>query len=221
MPDNKRDKEEHLERLWHMKERGDDGIENLADCIGGHFDVTIVDELSAEGWVHLDETNRTITLTRTGEEYAGQLVRAHRLAERLLHDVFGGEHESAACEFEHMVAHELVDGICTLLGHPRECPHGMPIPKGECCRRSVKAIGSSVVPLTELKVGEAARVAYVNCENDRQIHRMDGLHIRPGAMIRLHQKYPSHVIECEDATIALDANIAASVRMWLAPRKYA
>lgn len=221
MMDRKREQEEHLERLWHMKEKGCNGVSDLVDCMDGRFNIAVVDELSSEGWVDLDESNRTIALTETGAEYSRQLVRAHRLAERLLHDVFGGEHESAACEFEHTVAHELVDGICTLLGHPNECPHGMPIPAGECCRHSIRAIGSSVVPLTEMKVGEAARVAYVNCRNDRQIHRMDGLHIRPGALITLHQKYPSHVIECEDATIALDDNIAASVRMWLAPRKYA
>jgi Mn-dependent DtxR family transcriptional regulator len=23
--------------------------------------------------------------------------------------------------------------MCTLLGHPTACPHGSPIPKGECC----------------------------------------------------------------------------------------
>ena len=221
MTDRRREKEEHLECLWHMKEKGDTGMENLVDRMGGRFDITTVDDLSSEGWVTVGDGNKAIALTEAGEDYSRQLVRAHRLAERLLHDVFGGEHELAACEFEHTVAHELVDGICTLLGHPKECPHGMPIPEGECCRRSIKAIGSSVVPLTELKVGDAARVAYVNCENDRQIHRMDGLHIRPGAIIKVHQKYPSHVIECEDATIALDAKIAASVRMWLAPRKYA
>jgi len=65
-----------------------------------------------------------------------QLIRARRLAERLIHDVLGGEFEEGACEFEHMGSTKLIDSICTLLGHPKECPHGLPIPEGECCQRS-------------------------------------------------------------------------------------
>jgi DtxR family Mn-dependent transcriptional regulator len=28
---------------------------------------------------------------------------------------------------------QFTDALCTLLKHPRECPHGNRIPKGECC----------------------------------------------------------------------------------------
>ncbi len=71
-----------------------------------------------------------------GERRARQLVRSHRLAERLVQDVLGQAAEPSACEFEHLLGTEVVDAICTLLGHPRECPHGYPIPPGECCERS-------------------------------------------------------------------------------------
>ncbi len=66
-----------------------------------------------------------------GERRARQLVRSHRLAERLTQDVLGQSAEPSACEFEHLLGTEVVDAICTLLGHPRECPHGYPIPTGE------------------------------------------------------------------------------------------
>ena len=33
-----------------------------------------------------------------------------------------GDIETGACEFEHILALELVASICTLLGHPKECP---------------------------------------------------------------------------------------------------
>jgi Mn-dependent DtxR family transcriptional regulator len=38
-----------------------------------------------------------------------------------------------ACKFEHILSPEATERICTFLGHPRTCPHGSPIPAGECC----------------------------------------------------------------------------------------
>jgi DtxR family Mn-dependent transcriptional regulator len=73
------------------------------------------------------------------------------------------------------------------------------------------------VPLTELEVGESARIAYVNCRNDQQLHRIEGLQIRPGVKIKLHQKYPSFVIECEGASIALDREVADNICLWMTP----
>ena len=211
---DKKERDEYLERLWHMKEDGMDSLDDLLTGLNGSLDTDVIDELFSDNLVEIGQETNRIALTKQGGDLARRLIRAHRLAERLLYDVLGGEDESAACEFEHTMAHEMVDSICILLGHPRECPHGLPIPEGDCCRRAVKTLESSVVPLTELSIGQSARVAYVNCKNDRQIHRMDGLQIRPGAIVKLHQKYPSHVIECENTTIALDEYIASSVCMW-------
>ena len=214
----KEQKDEYLEKLWYMKEGGKDLIEDIKKDMGETFSIEMIDELSSEGLVKLAEGGNRITLTKKGEDPSRRLVRAHRLAERLIYDGLGGEFESGACEFEHVVTLELVDSICTLLGHPRECPHGMPIPEGECCKRSAKAAHTSVVPLTELKIGQAERVAYVNCNDDRRLHKIDGLHIRPGATIKLHQTYPTFVVECEGANIALDKEIASNIYVWKAPR---
>jgi DtxR family Mn-dependent transcriptional regulator len=65
------------------------------------------------------------------------VIRRHRLAERLFIDVLSirDEHEveESACKFEHILSPEVTDSMCALLGHPTECPHGSPIPPGECC----------------------------------------------------------------------------------------
>ena len=34
---------------------------------------------------------------------------------------------------EHILSPEATDRICSFLGHPRTCPHGSPIPAGQCC----------------------------------------------------------------------------------------
>ena len=216
----KREKDEHLERLWYIKEEESDSTDDLKSIMKEDFSSEIVEELSSEDLVELREHGVKIRLTAKGEDSARRLIRAHRLAERLLYDVLGGEFESGACEFEHIVTPEVVDSICTLLGHPRECPHGAPIPEGECCKCSARTAQSSVAPLTELELGQSARIAYVNCRDDQRLHKMDGLHIRPGASIKLHQTYPSYVIECEGANVALDEEIASNICVWTHPQNH-
>jgi DtxR family Mn-dependent transcriptional regulator len=34
---------------------------------------------------------------------------------------------------EHSLNDAFVDALCTKLDHPTECPHGHPIPPGDCC----------------------------------------------------------------------------------------
>jgi len=214
---HKRVKDEHIERLYYMKEEQKDSVDALNVAMGEGFDAGIIEELDADDVVELSQQQTRIRLTEKGADYASKLIRAHRLAERLLYDVLGGDFESGACEFEHTVAHELVDSICILLGHPRLCPHGMPIPQGACCKKSARMVQSSVIPLAELEIAQSAKVAYVNCKSDQQLHKIDSLCIRPGAIVTLHQRYPTYVIECEGSNIAMDEQIASSICVWRGP----
>ncbi len=213
----KRERDEHLEQLWYMKENAKNSVDVLKDAMDDSFEANIIDELISEDMVELAEEENKISLTEKGQDYARQLIRAHRLAERLLYDVLGGDFESGACEFEHTVTPELVDGICILLGHPKACPHGMPIPEGQCCKNSSRTAQSSVVPMVELEVGRSARVAYINCKSDQQLHRIDSLRIKPGAVVTLHQRYPTYVVECEGSNIAMDEEIVSNICVWREP----
>ncbi len=215
---HKRETDEHIEQLYYMKEENNDSMDVLQTAMGKSFDAVIIDELACQGLVELAPDGSAIALTEKGDDRASGLIRAHRLAERLLYDVLGGDYESGACEFEHIVTPELVDSICILLGHPKLCPHGMPIPQGECCKASFRTAHSSVTSMTEMEVGQSARVAYINTESDQQIHKMDGLRIRPGVVLTLHQRYPAYVVECEGGNIAMDEQIAASISVWRDPR---
>ena len=213
----KREKDEHIERLYYMKEEGADSTEALKTAMNGNMDSAVIDELASENMVELTADRSKIKLTKKGENYGRQIIRAHRLAERLLYDVLGGDFESGACEFEHIVTPELVDSICTLLGHPKTCPHGTPIPEGQCCKRSARTAHSSVIPLVELEIGQSARIAYVNCKSDQQLHKINGLRLRPGAVATLHQKYPTYVVECEGSNIAMDEEIVSNICVWRDP----
>jgi DtxR family Mn-dependent transcriptional regulator len=78
-----------------------------------------------------------IIFTEKGLKRAEDVIRRHRLAERLFMQTLRVEDEKEvaeqACKFEHILSPEATDSICTFLGHPRTCPHGSPIPAGECC----------------------------------------------------------------------------------------
>ena len=214
MGSRQHEKDEYIERLWYMREDQEESLDALKDSLDDGFDATVLDELTSDGLVAVSKDQLRITLTEKGFDRARRVIRAHRIAERLIHDVLGNRFESGACEFEHMIDTELVDSICTLLGHPRECPHGKPIPEGECCKRSARTAESSVIPLTELEVGQSGRVAYVNYRNEQLFHKIDALQIRPGVMVKLLQRYPSYVLEVEGATIAMDSDVAATVSLW-------
>jgi DtxR family Mn-dependent transcriptional regulator len=98
-------------------------------------------DLPADGDVIVEFTDR-------GRQRAADVIRRHRLAERLFTESLGmqneAEIEQQACKFEHILSPEATEKICAFLGHPRTCPHGAPIPEGACCgRRSEKRVGTS------------------------------------------------------------------------------
>jgi len=208
------ERDEMLECLWQLRERDCSNLPALRGSLADRYRAEDLARLSDDGLVTLDRSDG-ISLTPQGAAVAERLIRGHRIGERLIHDVLGREFEPGACELEHVLNSEIVDGICTLLGHPRECPHGFPIPEGECCRISARYVAQIIVPLTELKIGQAARVAYVYTRSDQQLHRLTSLQIRPGTTVKLHQEYPSYVIECDGASIALDEDVARSINVWI------
>src|ERR1700688_231554 len=84
-----------------------------------------------------------VELTARGHQRAADIIRRHRLAERLFTDSLAmdseTEIEQQACKFEHILSPEATDKICTFLNHPLTCPHGAPIPPGPCCKRRVES----------------------------------------------------------------------------------
>ena len=208
----KNDLDEHLEQLWYMKENSLETIHDLKRIMDSNFNKDTYNDLLEKKLIRINSDK--IALSEKGGLLAQKIIRAHRIAERLISDVLQADFESGACEFEHTLNPSLVNSICTLLGHPRECPHGKQIPEGSCCKRLDKTATMTVISLTELKVGKTAQIASVQSHNDQLIHKLENLQIRPNTFIKLHQKYPTYVIECEGANIAIGDEIAQNIRVW-------
>ncbi|HXL23373.1 MAG TPA: iron dependent repressor, metal binding and dimerization domain protein, partial [Candidatus Dormibacteraeota bacterium] len=66
----------------------------------------------------VEVNNGDVHLTPSGSSRARDVVRRHRLAERLFKDTFAiddSEARTQACKFEHIISPELDHRICTFL----------------------------------------------------------------------------------------------------------
>lgn len=206
---------EALEAIWSAREIDLKKIDSIREVSKVEISDELVDSLVNADLATL--TERSLQLTPKGEVEARQVIRRHRLAERLLHDILNMDVEAtedSACEFEHFLADEVTESICTLLGHPRECPHGSQIPEGRCCREARQVVESLVVPVTRLSPGEEGRVAYLSSKSQSRLHKLMAFGISPGMNIKVHQHYPTIVLECEHTQLAMEADIAGDIQVW-------
>lgn len=207
--------DEYLEILWYMHERHGTNLKKFLFDLEHNWDPALAEELKRQRYI--EETETEFKLTKKGFEQARQLVRSHRLAERLLTDVLNmniDHAETGACEFEHIIAPEIVDGICTLLGHPKVCPHGLPIPEGACCREARSSVESATKNITQIEVGKKAKVAYINTRSNSRMHQLTQMGIHPGVELWIHQKYPVLVLRINHTQIALDDGVAKDILVW-------
>jgi len=119
--------------------------------------------------------------------------------------------EEQACEFEHILSREATESVCTLLGHPPTCPHGKPIPPGECCGAFQRTVRPLVTGLRTFDVGATGRIVFIAPKFHDRMDRLAALGVIPGSTVKLHQRSPSYVIEVGETTIALDPEIAGEI----------
>jgi len=128
-----------LERIWMCGEEGTSAQLASLSVPGALDSARTLGRMADLKLVEMRDTD--VHLTDTGSRRARDVVRRHRLAERLFKDTFAiddSEAHTQACKFEHIISPELDQRICTFLGHPKTCPHGNPIPPGDCCDRNPK-----------------------------------------------------------------------------------
>jgi DtxR family Mn-dependent transcriptional regulator len=196
--------DEALETIWEIREEKAVYLKE------------VVKELGEEGKIRCMQDDNLITLdgdiisfTEQGERRARDIIRRHRLAERLFNDVLDlSEYEEDACRFEHAISPEVEEAICTLLGHPPFCPHEKPIPKGRCCDLYTRKVRPLVQSLRDVEVGKTARVLFITAPS---MDRLAAMGLVPGADITLNQKMPSYVVEIGATTMAIDEDIAKGI----------
>lgn len=195
--------QELLERLWQREK------ENGVPLGPSHEEEVRSLRLRERGWVSPGGN-----LTDEGMDLARRAIRRHRLAERLLLDLMGEGQENAeedACRLEHSLVEGLDEKVCTFLGHPRVCPHGYPIPEGECCRTARAVTDAVVCPLHALHPGETGTIAYLAAPHGREFQKFLSMGVHPGDPLRLVRKTPSIVFQCGESLFAVDRELASQV----------
>lgn len=203
--------DEILELMWALRERGINSRSKVIDEIADSSAPDVIKKMENAGLVTI--SGDIIQFTDKGEISSRDLTRRHRLAERLFHDVLDvsmQETEDTACEIEHFLSPSVTESVCSFLGHPPTCPHGKPIPRGDCCSR-YKAVRPLVMQLKELDVGAKARIVFIVPKEEARIDRLTSLGVVPGSIIKLKQKRPSFILKIDETSLAIDPVIAEEI----------
>ncbi len=204
--------DEILELVWTLREEGRATRSQLLLRTEEKQPEVLLHELFSAGL--LEEAGEEVRLTRPGEERARVIIRRHRLAEVLLNNLFdldNSQVESSACKFEHILTKTVTESVCTFLGHPPVCPHGRPIPRGECCDKIRTEIKPLVTRLSEAILGDEVRIVFITPKSRKRLEKLSSLGIVPGSRLRLLQRNPSFVLEIGETTIAVDKEITDEI----------
>ena len=125
--------EMYLKTVYELEE---DGVLPLRARIVerlGHSGPTVsqtVGRMERDGLIRVAE-DRSLELTDEGRRVATEVIRKHRLAERLLLDVIGLDprlvHEEA-CRWEHVMSEQVEDRLAEILDDVTTDPFGNPVP---------------------------------------------------------------------------------------------
>ncbi len=200
--------EEILETLWiSIVEEKKDTL-----SIGLSEREEAVAELLKDGYIEV--LNGEVRLKERGTKEGERIIRCHRLAERLLVDVLdmkkGLIHE-VGCKFEHLILREVEENVCTLLGHPKLCPHGKPIPPGRCCEKSAKEVSRAVCLLKDLEIKDKGTIAYLATNDSGRLNRLMAMGALPGISVTMIQKFPSYVFQIGRSQFAIDQEMAEGI----------
>lgn len=156
----------YLEAVYYMWAEGQPlRSSRLADWLGVSRPTVAaaVRRMTRDGLVRMNG-HKEIELTPRGRGAAESIVRRHRIMERWLTDVLGLDWVTAdaeAARLEHAVSAAVEERLYEVLGRPRTCPHGNPIPgHSEASPREVR--------LSSLNPGAAAGVSRVSEVAERE-----------------------------------------------------
>ncbi len=203
--------EEILEALWIATEEEGDNAAHLS-TLGVSPDDEALQQLDRMAYVEVKDER--VYLRHEGRADARMTVRRHRLAERLMMDVLdlkGDSGDEKACEFEHLLCQGVDTKLCTLLNHPTTCPHGKPIPPGDCCEAARQEGETGVVALTELKAGEKGEIAYLSTADPKKMQKLMSMGVLPGNNLLLNRTYPTYIFKVVNSEFAVDEDLAREI----------
>jgi DtxR family Mn-dependent transcriptional regulator len=170
-----------------------------------------VENLERKGLV-IHEPYRGVKLTDDGRKIASNILRRHRLAERLLTDFLNldwSEVHDPACKLEHALSPEILKPLEKALGHPKRCPHGNPIPTN--CGGILE---EETVALAELEAEASGVIVKITEEKAETLRQLSKLKLTPGERIRVEDKTSpsgSLTVRVGNKRCTIDSDVASII----------
>jgi DtxR family transcriptional regulator, Mn-dependent transcriptional regulator len=159
-------------------------------------------------------TGQEFHLTHEGERVARQIVRAHRLLERYFADEARlplRDVHAAAERQEHTLTPEQVDALAASLGHPRQDPHGDPIPG-----RDGDLSPAGDTPVTAWPASQFGRITHLEDEPPLAFAQILAEGLKIGQIVRIVESNPERIVLTDgENEFRLAPAVAANV--FLAP----
>jgi DtxR family Mn-dependent transcriptional regulator len=153
-----------------------------------------------------------VKLSSKGKKIAVDVVRRHRLSERFLVDKLGVKWEEAheqAHKLEHGISKVVENKLYEMLGEPKTCPHGNPVPDGA---GSIKEERS--YPLSTLNKNDKVKIVKITDEEPKLLCYLATLGLMPRTSLKIEEKAPFDgpiMIKVGNTTYALGKKIADSI----------
>ena len=129
-----------------------------------------------------------VTLTKSGNQVALEVIRHHRLIEAYLAEALGMPwdrvHDEAEV-LEHYISEELEERLASALGDPSHDPHGDPIPD-----RDLELGSDEGVALAGLEPGEGGIFSRVSDSDPEMLRYLAERGIKPGAALVIRERQP-------------------------------
>jgi DtxR family Mn-dependent transcriptional regulator len=210
----------YLEAIYYMWSEGETlRSARLADWVGvSRPTVTVaLRRMTRDGMVRMNG-RKEIGLTAHGRQVAESIVRRHRIMERWLTDGLGLDWVTAdeeAARLEHAVSEVVEKRLYEVLGRPRTCPHGNPIPGySEASAREVR--------LATVGAGTRASIARVSEVAEREAPMLLAyLHERrltPGREIEVQEvDKVGRTLRVRAAEREVTLSLETAAKLWVVP----
>jgi DtxR family Mn-dependent transcriptional regulator len=208
--------EEYLECVYRLEEKM--GVARTSDMVKslGVVPGTVTNTVE---WMERKDLvthkpYKGVKLTKKGRKIALQVVRRHRLSERLLTDILHmewGKVHDEACKLEHSMTEEVIAPLEEALNYPKTCPHGNPIPT-----KSGGVVEEKTRPLSELKTGEESCIVKITEEKSDLLRYLGELGLVPGVPVKILKKAPLEgpiTVGVGSANHALSPAIASIIKV--------
>jgi DtxR family Mn-dependent transcriptional regulator len=182
--------EEYLEAVYRLEHEGP-GVttSGLAADLGvAPASVSgMLKKLASDGYLTYEARGQA-SLTEKGLAVAVRVMRRNRLAEVFLHDILGmpwDEVHDEACRLEHAISERVEERLVAVLGDPKFCPHGLPIPPLDLTTPLRVA-----ARLSDTQPGARVRIVEVVEDVPETLRYLDRIGLRPGATVDVVERGP-------------------------------